>query len=271
MGSDPMTQPKDRILDLYGAFGREAGGWIAIAHVIGLLGHVGVDEQAVRSAASRMKRNGLLVAEKRAGAAGYALSKTAMSVLEDGDARIFASRSSAPDDWLIAVFSVPEAERNVRYVIRSRLADLGFGQASAAVWIAPGALLRETEHLIERHDLAQYVTLWRGAYAGFGDIATVVADAWDLPCIVAEYRSYLATAEVIAARWRAHTRQDRVAFVDYLDNLAQWRPLPYHDPGLPDALVPEGWPAAEARELFHRLDDELRAPAQRFFTDVVQA
>lgn len=259
-------QPKDRILDLYGAFGRDVGGWIAIADTIELLGQLGVDEQAVRSAASRMKRNDLLVPVRRAGAAGYALSERALSILEEGDARIFERpRGSGNGDWVIAVFSVPERERSSRYLIRSRLADLGFGQASSAVWVAPAGVRPEAERLLRHHEVTQYVSLWSGQYVGFDDLAGVIARAWDLPAIRRRYESYLAAGRQIASRAAGRERSDRRAFVDYLDNLARWRPLPYLDPGLPVGFLPAGWPGDDARALFQRLDRELRPGAQRYF------
>ncbi|NEE37388.1 PaaX family transcriptional regulator, partial [Streptomyces sp. SID7982] len=66
--------------------------------------------------------------------AGYALSPDARQLLDDGDRRIY--RHPAPslaDGWVLAVFSVPEAERSKRHVLRSRLARLGFGTAAPGV------------------------------------------------------------------------------------------------------------------------------------------
>lgn len=264
-------QPRDRILEFYGAFARRVGGWIAIGTVIDLLGPVGVDEQAVRSAASRMKRNGLLVPNKVRGVAGYALSDTAAAVLEDGDARIFGDGGDATENgWAIAVFSVPEAQRSNRYLIRSRLSQLGFGQTAPGVWIAPAAILGEAQRVIARTDLAAYVTFWRGDPAGSRDLSAVVAQAWDLRAIKAGYERYIESFNALV-RSDTPNRADTEVFVDYLNNLASWRPLSYADPGLPADLVPDVWPGPEARELFHRLDTQLRPGAQRAFDEAATA
>ncbi|WP_446696890.1 PaaX family transcriptional regulator [Streptomyces zagrosensis] len=70
--------------------GSSADGTVPVATLIRLLGAVGVDPPSVRSAVSRLKRRGLLVAAKTAdGAAGYAPSEAAVQLLDDGDRRIF--------------------------------------------------------------------------------------------------------------------------------------------------------------------------------------
>ena len=60
------------------------------------------------------------------GRAGYALSPATVEVLREGDQRIWSRpRATASDGWLVVVFSVPEAERDKRHALRSRLARLG--------------------------------------------------------------------------------------------------------------------------------------------------
>lgn len=259
-------QPKDLIFDVYGGFAREVGGWAAIGDLIGLLEHVDVDAQAVRSAASRMKRSGLLVPERRDGVAGYALSEPAAEILRDGDSRILRDphqRSKMP--WIVATFSVPEQQRRTRYLIRSRLMRLGFGQGPAASLFAPAVVFPETERMLVRTGLQPYVTMWRGEHLGFGEITDLVAEAWDLDLIGRRYREYLDRFGPVLDSWPREERDERRAFADYLANLASWRPLPYLDPGLPAAVTPSDWPGPAARALFHRIERRLRPQAMRFF------
>ncbi|MGI9018476.1 MAG: PaaX family transcriptional regulator [Euzebya sp.] len=264
--------PRDRILDVYASFVRAIGGWLAVSDLIALLDALGVDEQATRSATSRMKRGGLLQAEKVEGQAGYCLSPTALAILQDGDKRIF--RREDHDDaggWVIALFSVPEAQRSQRYQIRSRLERLGFGQDQTGSWFAPAAVLAETRRELLRNDLTGFVTLWVGSHQGFGDLRQVVAQSWDLAGIAQAYRGYLAVADQIDRHWSGEdTPGLQSAWVDYLDNLASWRSLPYQDPGLPPAVAPQDWPAAEARRRFLALDDTLKPLAAQVFTTSIQ-
>ncbi len=270
-------QPKDRILDVYGSFAQEGGGWLAIGDLIQLLAVLDVDAQSARSAASRMKRSGLLVAEKRDGVAGYALSQRADEILRDGRTRIFGMAESvdegiadeeAGSGWVVVLFSVPEAERQKRYLIRSRLERLGFGQGPASSWFAPAAVLAETERMLMRQGLSEYVTIWRGDLMGFSSIKELVASSWDLDEIQARYDDYLGTYERLEQQWLEAPGQDSEAFGVYIQQNAVWRELPYLDPGLPASVTPVDWPGAEARSLFARFEKLLRSQAARFFHSI---
>lgn len=263
--------PRNRILDVYAAFVREIGGWLAISDLITLLDPLEVDGQAVRSAASRMKRSELLLPETVDGQAGYSLSDAALAILQDGDKRIFRRVDETAESWIVALFSVPEARRSTRYQIRSRLERLGFGQGPAASWFAPAAVLPETTRVLQRSGLSEYVTLWQATHLGFAPLVEVVAGAWDLPAIMDAHADYIAVADAIHARWAGEAAQDdATAWVDYLDNLAAWRPLPYLDPGLPASVVPAGWQATAARERFTVLDATLKPGARRYFMSAIR-
>ena len=82
---------------------------MSVASLVSLLTDLGVDEPAVRSSISRLKRRGILHASRRSGAAGYGLSDEALAILAEGDRRIFRRERARQDDgWLLAMFSVPE-------------------------------------------------------------------------------------------------------------------------------------------------------------------
>ena len=104
-------KPRALIVTVYGLYAREAGGWMSVASIIRLLAQCAVDEPAVRSAIFRLKRRGLLDAERRDGVAGYALSDEAREILARGrPADLRAAGGATPaDGWVLAVFSVPES------------------------------------------------------------------------------------------------------------------------------------------------------------------
>ncbi|MFF5564005.1 PaaX family transcriptional regulator C-terminal domain-containing protein [Streptomyces sp. NPDC012623] len=260
--------PRSLIVTLYGAYGRAPDGVpLAVAELIRLLGALGVDAPSVRSSVSRLKRRGLLVAERtERGSAGYVLSAQARQLLDDGDRRIYASAPPRlADGWVLAVFTVPESERHKRHLLRSRLARLGFGTAAPGVWIAPARLREETVHMLRRLELDAYVELFGGEYLGFGATAEAVARWWDLATIAGRYEEFLAVHEPVLRGWeggREGSPQD--AYRDYLLALDSWRLLPYADPGLPAELLPPDWPGERSAEVFARLHARLSAPAREF-------
>jgi phenylacetic acid degradation operon negative regulatory protein len=260
-GQVRALQPRALIVTIYGLYAREVDGWLSVSSLITLMGEAGVDEPAVRSSISRLKRRGILRAERVGGSAGYALSEGARAILDEGDRRIFARpRATAEEGWVLAVFSVPESERQKRHMLRSRLSWLGFGTVSAGVWIAPGHLTGETEDVLARHGLTPYVNLFHADYRGFGDVAARVATWWDLDGLQSLYDEFLAVHRPLLARWkRPRGNRDGEAFADYVRTLTAWRRLPFLDPGLAPTLLPRTWSGTAAADLFFQLRERLEA------------
>lgn len=271
---DPGTRgqkPRALIVTIYGLYAREVGGWMSVASVIRLLAQCQVDEPAVRSAVFRLKRRGLLEAVKVDGAAGYGLSPEARVILDEGDRRIFARRRAAPGEgWLLAVFSVPEIERDQRHQLRSRLTWLGFGTVSAGVWVAPAHLLDETTDVLSRYGLDKYVELFRGGHLAFAPTAERVPQWWDLARLRRRYDEFLGSYQpVLAGYRRGEDAGEARAFADYVTALTDWRRLPYLEPGLPAEVLPAGWNGLRAAEAFFELRDRLEEPAHRYVDSVL--
>jgi phenylacetic acid degradation operon negative regulatory protein len=228
-------------MTFFGAFLRRLGGWIAVADLIRLMALVGLDEQAVRSSVSRLKRRGVVASERRGGVAGYRLTEHGEAVLRAGDARIFGRRASSPG-WVLVVFSIPEAQRALRHRLRSGLARLGLGTVAPAVWIAPAHLSSSVRELVDELGVADRVELF----------AAVPLDAdagrwWDLDALAGEYRRYL-------AEWSG---AESGGFAEYIGHLDAWRRIPFHDPGLPLDALPADWPGERAWAVFAALDARL--------------
>jgi phenylacetic acid degradation operon negative regulatory protein len=237
---------------------------MSVASLVSLLGDLGVDEPAVRSSISRLKRRGILVARRAGASAGYELSGEGQAILREGDHRIFRrERARLGDGWLLAVFSVPEAERHQRHVLRSRLSRLGFGTAAPGVWIAPAYLHEATAEMLTRLGLSRYADLFHADHLAFGDLAAKVRQWWDLDRTERLASDFVAAYEPVLLGWpgrRAGSRP-RDAFADYVRVLTDWRRLPYLDPGLPAEVLPPGWTGARAAEIFFTLQSRLAGAA----------
>ncbi len=165
----------------------------------------------------------------------------------------------------MAVFSVPESERDRRHVLRSRLTRLGFGSTAPGVWIAPAHLAEEARHTLSRLGLSAYVDLYRAEYLAFSDLRTAAARWWDLGAVQAGYAEFIdlfQDTDIPSA-------DDASAFAAYLRAVDAWRRMPYRDPGLPAELVPDDWRGARAADLFFALHDNLREPGLRHVRSVV--
>lgn len=253
-------QPRQLIVTLYGLYARDDDGWFSVAALVRLMAGLAVDEAAVRSAISRLKRRGLLDAERRAGA-GYVLSPTAREILTDGDTRIFGRRrATAADGWVLVVFSVPETERERRHTLRTQLARLGFGTVAPGVWVAPGHLADELADVLRRLGLDTYVELFRGEHLPSG--STDVHTWWDLDALHDRYERFLHRHGPVRASWARRRRPDpAAAYADFVRLVTDWRRLPYADPGLPLDLLPPRWNGVRAADLFTELEGRLSAEA----------
>lgn len=267
------TRPQSLIITIYGAYSRPLGGWLSVAALLELLQAVDIDEAAGRGALSRLKRRGILLAERHGAAAGYALAPGTRLAFDLGDARVLERRTPPPDrGWVLAAFSIPEASRDIRYRLRSRLARVGFSQVTGGLWIAPRQLEPDLRNVVESLGLTDLVSVFTAEHMGFTATAQAVAQWWDLPAIGASYAAFTREYGPLAASL-AHRRTDpdpERAFADYTRVLTAWRPIPYVDPGLPAAYLPASWPGMRATEAFFAVHDRLARPAMAFAREVAQ-
>lgn len=264
--SAPRTEPLSRhvIVTLFGLYARLEHGWLPIGALIDLMGELGTPPAAVRSSISRLKRRGVLRSMSLDGVAGYAPAGDTLDVIAEGDHRIFdAPRARPSDGWVLAVFSVPESERDQRHALRRTLIRLGCGAASPGVWVAPGHLAEQVRSALSRADLTDYVELFAATHLAFGDMKANVAEWWDLDSIAGEFAAFDAKYRPVLERATARRPSAAEAFATYIPLLTSWRRLPFLDPGLPLDYLPAGWPGIAAGELFIELNSALRAPARR--------
>jgi phenylacetic acid degradation operon negative regulatory protein len=242
--------PRHLIVTVYGLYARTDGGWLSVAALVRLLADVQVEEAAVRSAISRLKRRGILQSRRYGGTAGYQLSAGALAILREGDARIFRRRrATLADGWLLAVFSVPETERHRRHVLRSEL----------------------TAETLRRLELDSYADLFHADHLTFGDPAAKIRQWWDLDELERRYESFVQAHETALRRWTRDSppAAGQAAFADYVRVLTDWRRLPYLDPGLPADLLPDGWIGIRAAEEFFTLRALLEEPARAHVQKII--
>ena len=259
---------RNLIVTVYGLYARSDAGWLSVAVIIRLLADLGVDEPAVRSAISRLKRRGILESRRHDGAAGYQLSAEAVAILREGDARIFRRhRATLADGWLLAVFSVPESERHRRHVLRSELTRLGFGMVAPGVWIVPAHPQDATAETLRRLGLDAYADLFHADHLAFGDPAGKIRRWWDLDELERQYGAFIGAHEPALPEAAPSGPE---AFAGYVRLLTDWRRLPYLDPGLPAELLPGDWAGIRAADLFFARRERLEEPARAYVQAVMR-
>jgi phenylacetic acid degradation operon negative regulatory protein len=270
MVNKPLLQPRQLIVTVYGLYARQEHNWLSVAALVRLMADLGIDSQAVRSSVYRLKKRGILHSLATSGAAGYALSGDAVAILKEGDARIFRDyRASVTDGWVVAVFSVPERDRDKRHELRTRLTRLGFGTVAPGVWVAPAHVAAEARAVLARSGLDGYVDLFRGEHIGFADVSDKIRDWWDLDELTTLYGAFSERFGPVRRHLARRSGTDRDAFAAYVPILTAWRQLPYRDPGLPLELLPRPWIGQTAAALFAELNGQLAEPALRHAMSVI--
>src|SRR5436190_7442073 len=253
-------QARSALFDLYGDHIRLRGGVAPVAALVRLLAPLDIAAPAVRTAVSRMVRQGWLEPATTADGPGYALTDRATRRLDEAAVRIHR-RPPAPWDgcWAITVTS-HSANRTTRDRAHRALEYLGYRQLQADTWIAPRQA-GEVESVVEAEGLT--LTQFHGRLDGAD--TELVQRLYRPADLAADYRRWLETARVLVAEAGADPTPE-VAFAARSRLVHEWRKFLFRDPGLPHELLPADWPGGEAATYFDTESERL-LPAAAAYVD----
>ncbi len=249
---------RSALFDLYGDHLRARGGRAPIAALVRLLAPLDIAAPAVRTAVSRMVRQGWLRPVRLPEGAGYALTPRAVQRIDDALARIYRTRSEDWDGrWHVLVLS-RIGERGARDRLRDALGFLGYAALDDTTWISP----RRSEE-VDGLLAADGVRAERFTAEHDGDSAGLVQRLWDLEGLGRSYQRWLAEAEGLMAQAGVDPG-DEAAFAVRSRLLHEWRKFLFRDPGLPRILLPSDWPGDKAAAFFDSESQRLLPGAVRF-------
>lgn len=256
---------RSALFDLYGDHLRARGAQAPVASLVRLLAPLGITAPAVRTAVSRMVRQGWLAPVRLAGGPGYALTPRATSRLDEAAERIYHHGDQQWEGhWhVLVVDRVPERARRER--VRAALHYLGYAPLGETTWISPRASV-ELAGLLE----AERLRAERFQATFEGDPRALLRRAWDLDGLALAYRRWLAMAAGLVAAVGPDAT-DEMVFARRSILVHEWRKFLFTDPGLPASLLPAPWPGDEAARLFHAESARLLPAAARFVDCCLQA
>ena len=253
---------RSALFDVYGDHLRRWGHPVPVATLVALLEPVDINAPAVRTAVSRMVRQGWLSAVDLGGQRGYAPTERAQRRLADSAARIYRTTDRDWDGGFDMVVFTPPGARPVRSRLAAGLRFHGYGPLSAGTWLSPWC-----------HDLTEVfseagVDFERFRSVHDGDTVELTRRAWDLDALAQRYRDF--TAELApVVDGVDETTPDRDAYAARLRLLHEFRVFLFSDPGLPAKLCPPNWAGDEAAAFFDTRSARLRPAADRFVSSLL--
>jgi phenylacetic acid degradation operon negative regulatory protein len=254
-------QARSALFDLYGDYLRPRGGRAPVAALVRLLSPLGIAPPAVRTAVSRMVRQGWLHPLRLSSGPGYLLTPKAARRLDDAASRIYRTGRHAWDGRFDLLVLEPPASRAERQRLAANLAYLGYGTLDDATWVATrsgeevDALLAESGIRYERFT-AQHA-------AGTPGAAALVRRAWDLDEIGTAYQRFVRELRPVVGAV-TEISSDESAYAARFQLVHAWRTFLFRDPQLPPVLLPERWPGTSAAGFFDRHAARLRPAADRY-------
>src|SRR5215216_5234434 len=129
-------QARSALFDLYGDYLRSRGGRAPVAALVRLLAPLGIAPPAVRTAVSRMVRQGWLHPLRLSSGPGYLLTPKAARRLDEAGARIYRTATHRWDGRFDLLVIDPPATRAERLRLGANLAFLGYGTLDGVTWVA---------------------------------------------------------------------------------------------------------------------------------------
>ncbi|MGH8875999.1 MAG: PaaX family transcriptional regulator, partial [Stackebrandtia sp.] len=225
---------RSALFDIYGDYLRRWGHPVPVATLVALLEPVDINAPAVRTAVSRMVRQGWLSTVDLGGQRGYTPTERARRRLDDSAVRIYRTQRREWDGGFDMVVFTPPHSRPVRTRLAASLRFHGYGPLSAGTWLSPWC-----------HDLSEPFAEAEVEFERFrsvhdGDAVALTRRAWDLDSLAQRYRTFVAELAPIVDAIDDHA-PDSEAYAARLRLLHAFRVFLFSDPGLPAKLCPLDW------------------------------
>jgi phenylacetic acid degradation operon negative regulatory protein len=236
--------------------------------LVNVLGMFDVEEKSARQALARIAAEGWLRSDRVGRRVRWSLTGPGRRLLVEGAERIYGFGSGEPNwdgRWLVLLVSIPEAMRDLRHRLRTRLSWAGFGSPAPGVWITPRPEAEADAKLIlDELALAGQAMSFVASYGALGAEPDMVAAAWDLNDVAARYRQFIDEFTPLRPTTPDETLRAQTSLVH------EWRRFPFLDPQLPAELLPPNWIGTAATALFGARHTRWREPAQRRWTELAQ-
>jgi phenylacetic acid degradation operon negative regulatory protein len=228
------------------------GGRVALGALQEVVGRLGVEPGALRTALSRLAGDHWVTRERNGRNSYYRLAESGRHSFDLATRRIYSGGPPQWDgSWTVAI-APPGGDANA-----GSLAEAGFVKVEGRVYLRPetaGALPADQE-------LAGMLVV-HGTGAEHPENLRIL---WPSEEIADAYRSFTDAVKPLASALKdGGTLPPLAAMAARTLVIHGWRRVVLRDPGLPDALLPEDWPGEEARALVRAAYRALLQPSEEW-------
>lgn len=260
------------LVTLLGDHARGRRAHIPSTGLVRVLSEFDVTPTNARASLSRLTRAGLLERAKNGRRTYYDLTPRAERLLDRGAERIFGLGAGERDwdgCWTVVVFSLADADSDLRHLVRSRLRWLTLSPLYDAVWVSPHDRRDAVMEVLDDLGVSD-VVVTRAEDLSLRPASRVRLErAWDLGTLADGYQRYLDRYGELARRAARGQVPPAEALVGRTELVDDWRQFARDDPDLPVEFLPPAFPRARARELFATAHRDLAVPAAARFAELV--
>lgn len=234
------------IVTIFGDSILPRGGAIALGSLIALAAPFGLNERLVRTAATRLAKDGWLEGRRAGKLSEYHLSRDGRERFAEATRRIYGGPDTAwSGRWTLAI--LPPMRAAARKELREELIWRGFGELSTNVFAHP-----ELDSRSLRAPLQPFSQLivFEADLAGDDAPQRLVNLGWDLEELGSRYRRFVKRFErMFEALLAARTLDPQACFIARTLLIHEYRRLHLRDPLLPPRLLRSDWPGTQAAAL----------------------
>jgi phenylacetic acid degradation operon negative regulatory protein len=198
---------------------------------------LGIEERTARQAIVRGADSGWIEPVRSGREVAWSMSSQLADVFATGSRRV-ASLSDPflewDGNWLILLVTIPLALRTSRKKLYSGLEWAGFGNPTPGVWLTPHSERRDqVNDLVASLGLTDSTISFLGKTDSIGlSEEQIVHSGWDIDGLTERYRQ-------VAERFEhPHPEPGDDTLFTHIGVLAELQRLPFADPQLPEALLP---------------------------------
>jgi phenylacetic acid degradation operon negative regulatory protein len=237
------------------------------ASLLYILLRLEVEERTARRSIARAAESGWIRPQRDGREVAWELTPEGRQLIRSGARRIDSVRKTSSWDgsWLIVLVTVPHMQRAVRRKLHAALSWEGFGNPQPGVWVSPHLNRQEGAwQIINSLGLRDSTLAFAGAALPLGlREDEIVARAWDLDAVRAEYE------QLILRYSGLRPGPGDPTLLTHIQMANEWQRIPFLDPQLPDALLPD-WIGRRAAVVFAELQAKWQAPARDRWREIAK-